>query len=123
MTIDKEFESFLFSQDDGEMYSSAYRRAWQAARAIDAKRIAELEAQRNHWQNMAGKFANDEYIALEKLTQASVEIAELKAREKVLVEALNESIECFEQSARGFIPYEQALEKCKQALANMRGGK
>jgi len=59
---------------------------WQAATEQSQKEIAELEAQRNHWQNMAGKFTNDEFIALENLTQASLEIEALQAREKVLVD-------------------------------------
>lgn len=78
MTIDKEFESFLFSQDDGEMYSSAYRRAWQAARAIDAKRIVELEA----WANRPVT-DNTQLIA-----NMEAQITDLEAQNKAMREVL-----------------------------------
>lgn len=69
---------------------------WKGCADIKDKEIADLTNQRNYWQDKAGKFAQDEFLALEKLTVLGIEI---ESAYVLLTEYNKWDIECKEKIA------------------------
>ena len=85
MTNKEQFEAWWLTKFSAEFLDSdnchSAWTGWQARGELDAKRIAELEADVKKWQEIAGKYAVYE-------EQADIKIEALEARNKELVDAL-----------------------------------
>ena len=139
MTYREEFEAWLHEFDEAglvrdcdivitEWMQAAWRGSWQAATEQSQKEIAGLEAKLNElvkFQSSADRLAKAQAESLNT-------IAELKAREKVLVEAISISLNCIREEINlnnytetllgDFISdYGDMVTILQYALANVRG--
>ena len=130
--VDSKTRRAMMEKDDAGYYKfqSAYNawNVWQAATEQSQKEIAELEAKLNElvkFQSSADRLAKAQAESLNT-------IAELKAREKVLVEAISISLNCIREEINlnnytetllgDFISdYGDMVTILQYALANVRG--